>query len=106
MPSAATTPASSTVESGVALERSGDALTIRTPAYRLAIPDVRMALLRAPVAVLTDADGRFWSHLSLLASAHTRAGADETVRVESITAEPAEARDGMDAAVGARARVR
>jgi hypothetical protein len=85
MPSAATTPAASRVAPGVIeVDRSGDSLTIRTAGYRLAIPDLRMALLRAPIAVLEDGDGRFWSHLSLLASAHTRLARDETVRIERI----------------------
>src|SRR3954469_8957937 len=95
MPSAATTPAPVHVEPGIIeLERSGDALTVRTAVYRLTIPDLRMALLRAPIAVLEDGDGRFWSHLSLLASAHTRFAPDETVRLERIDVEEGTDPDG------------
>ena len=83
MPGDAEQPPTALVE----LTRSDDSLTIATPSYRLVIEHLERSLVRAPTARLDDARGRTWSHLSLLASAHTLGGADETLRVESVNAE-------------------
>src|SRR5690606_33726428 len=76
-----------TTARAVDVERSGQRLIVRAAGYRLEIPDTAAALFRAPVAILTDGDGEPWSYLSLLASAHTRAAPDDTVRIERIDAD-------------------
>ena len=68
------------------LERSGSRILITAPSYSIEVPDAAIALVRAPIARLRDAAGRKWSDLSLLSSAHTRTGSDETIRIESIGA--------------------
>lgn len=83
--------------------RDGARLRIETDAYALELADVDAALKRAPVARLEDAAGRTWSDLSLLASAHVRGAADETVRVLAIDASPTA--DGVEVRVRARSSV-
>lgn len=95
MPDPATTPVRST--------REGARLRVAGATYALEIADVDAALTRAPLARLTDADGAVWSELSLLASAHTRTGADETNRILSIDVE--ETPEATEVRVAARSSV-
>jgi len=92
-----------TASRAVAVERSGERLHVRAAGYQLEIPDTAAALFRAPVAILSDADGAAWSYLSLLASAHTRTAPDDTVHIERIDAE--EHDDAVELRVVARSSV-
>jgi hypothetical protein len=92
-----------TTARAVDVERSGQRLIVRAAGYQLEIPDTAAALFRAPVAILSDADGEPWSYLSLLSSAHTRLAPDDTVHIERIDAD--EHRDAVELRVVARSSV-
>ncbi|MGV3714242.1 hypothetical protein [Pseudolysinimonas sp.] len=83
----------------VRIDRDGSRVRITGVAYALSF-DEQALRTRAPLARLEDADGATWSELSLLASAHTRTGADETLRVVAV--EVAAAADVVEVRVAAR----
>jgi len=87
----------------VEIVREGARLRITGSTYAVEIRDVDAALKRAPVARLEDAAGVVWSEVSLLASAHTRVGADETIRVLGVDVE--EGADAVEVRVRARSSV-
>ena len=69
----------------VRLWQRGPVTEIRTARYSLLLD--RSRFTGAPYALLRDPDGRTWSTLCLLSSAHTVAGADETWAVEPFRVE-------------------